>query len=196
MRIIAALVLSCLVPAAALADNAVTSVDDEPLSQMAASREPTRVAAAERAAPATRGQPVDHRAPADVGELRSARYTGPGAVAVSAPIGSSHEHDVAIAPSTEAAAPDPDVVAELAAHQMKRHERALASCTLAAHKRNPALSGSVTLDFDVADRKVRGVALTDDSVHDAALAACLTSAARGFRFSLAAARFRWPLAVR
>jgi hypothetical protein len=79
---------------------------------------------------------------------------------------------------------------------MKRHERALDACVAAAHKRAPSAAGQVTLDFDVSDRKVRSVVVSDDSVRDTALAACLTSTARGLRFSLAAARFRWPVAVR
>ncbi len=33
-------------------------------------------------------------------------------------------------------------------------------------------------------------------VHDFQLAACLTNASRGFTFSLASARFRWPVAIR
>ena len=86
-------------------------------------------------------------------------------------------------------------VAELAAHQMKRHQRALDGCLAAAHKRAPAAAGTLTLDFDVSDRKVKSVSVSDDGVHDAQLASCLTSTARSFTFSLAAARFRWPVAL-
>jgi hypothetical protein len=87
-------------------------------------------------------------------------------------------------------------MAELAARQMRRHQRALDGCVAAAHKRAPAAAGSLTLDFDVAERKVKSVAVSEDGVHDAQLAACLTAAARGFTFSLASARFRWPVALR
>ncbi len=180
MRIIAPLALVCLAPVAALADSGVTSVDDEPVSHLAAAHAERR----------------DHRAPADVGELRSARVNGPGAVDVDDGPGVAREHDVALARTSEAVATSSELQAELALRQMRRHERALDACVAAAHKRAPAAAGNLTLDFDVSDRKVRSVVVSEDSVRDAALAACLTSAARGFSFSLAAARFRWPVAVR
>ncbi|HEY2746361.1 MAG TPA: hypothetical protein VGL86_17130, partial [Polyangia bacterium] len=110
--------------------------------------------------------------------------------------GVAREHDVAPAHTVDATATSSDLEVELALRQMKRHERALDACVAAARTRAPKRAGNVTLDFDVSDRKVRSVAVSDDSVHDAALAGCLTSAARGFRFSLAAAHFRWPVAVR
>jgi hypothetical protein len=220
MRILAPLLLSFLVPVAAHADGGVTAVDDEPTSQQAAApasaprtrppamtattsartvdaprtAEATRAVAASRTVDAPRN--LDRRMPADVGQLRAARIDAPDAVDVDDGPGVAREHDVALAHTVSANATDGDVQAELAFHQMKRHERALDVCVAAAHRRAPALAGSVTLDFDVSDRKVRSVSVSDDSAHDAALSACLTQAARGFRFALASARFRWPVPLR
>jgi hypothetical protein len=138
---------------------------------------------------------VDPRVPAETGQLRAARVTAPDPVAVDDGAATS-EHDVAQPHTVGATATDNDVMAELAAHQMKRHLRALDGCVAAAHKRAPTVAGSVTLDFDVADRKVKSVHVTDDGVHDFQLAACLTNTARSFTFALASARFRWPVPVR
>jgi hypothetical protein len=193
MRILVPL-FALLLPVAAHAEDGVTAIDDEPVSHVAAVR-----AAAQ---PRTAAEPhiavaaAERHAPAEVGELRAARVTAPRPVAVEDGPSVSREHEVALAHTVTASATDSDLQAELALRQMKRHERALDACVAAAHKRAPALAGSVTLDFDVSDRKVRSVQLSDDSVHDAALAGCLTQAARGFSFSLAAARFRWPVALR
>jgi hypothetical protein len=152
--------------------------------------------AASSSAPAPAAR-VDPRTPAETGQLRAARVATPAAVAVHDSATPSQEHDVApphtVAPT---AATDNDVVAELAAHQMKRHLRALDGCVAAAHKRAPTVAGTVTLDFDVADRKVKSVRVTDDGVHDFQLASCLTSTASRFTFALASARFRWPVAIR
>jgi len=150
-------------------------------------------AAPTTSAPAVR---VDPRLPAETGQLRSARVAAPNPVAVDDGATPTHEHDVAPPHTVGAIATDNDVIAELAAHQMKRHLRALDSCVAAAHKRAPTMSGSVTLDFDVADRKVKSVRVSDDGVHDFQLAACLTQTARGFTFALASARFHWPVAIR
>jgi hypothetical protein len=193
MRLLGAFVLSCLVPATALADAGVTVVDDEPTSREVAHASPP--AASNAATPATTAATARH-APADVGQLRSARVAAPDPVAVRGEGAVAREHDVAQPHTVDATATNGDIMAELAAHQMKRHQRALDACVAAAHKRTPAAAGSLTLDFDVAERKVKSVAVSDDGVRDPQLAACLTSAARGFTFSLAAARFRWPVAVR
>jgi len=189
MRLLGSLILSCLLPATAFADAGVTVVEDEPTSREVA-RTPSPPAATiahEHATP---------HAPADVGQLRSARVAAPDPVAVHSEAAVAREHDVAQPHTVDATATNSDMMAELAARQMKRHQRALDGCVAAAHKRAPAAAGSLTLDFDVADRKVKSVALSDDGVHDAQLAACLTTAARGFTFSLASARFRWPVALR
>jgi len=138
---------------------------------------------------------VDPRTPADTGQLRSAQVAAPDAVAVRDDAPPRREHAVAPPHIDATAATDGDVVAELAAHQMKRHLRALDGCVAAAHKRAPAAAGTITLDFDVADRKVKSVHVADDGVHDTELAACLTTAASRFTFALASARFRWPVAL-
>jgi len=138
---------------------------------------------------------VDPRTPSETGQLRSARVAAPDPVAVNDSPAPTREHDVAPPHTVGATATDSDLVAELAAHQMKRHQRALDGCLAAAHKRAPAAAGSLTLDFDVSDRKVKSVRVSDDSLHDAQLASCLTSTARSFTFSLADARFRWPVAL-
>jgi len=208
MRILAPLLVALLVPVAAHAEDGVTTLDDEPVSHAAAARGPVRVearAVEARAveapaveAPVVEARVVERHAPADVGQLRAAGVAAPAprAVAVDDGPSVSREHAVTLAHTVTSSATDSDLQAELALRQMKRHERALSSCVAALHKRAPAAGGSLTLDFDVSDRKVRSVVVSDDSVHDAALAACLTSAARGFSFSLASARFRWPVAMR
>ena len=145
--------------------------------------------------PSVQAVRVDPRTPAETGQLRAARVAAPAPVAVDDGPAPSHEHDVAPPHIAATSATDGDVVAELAAHQMKRHQRALDGCVAAAHKRAPAAAGTLTLDFDVAERKVKSVHVADDSVHDFELARCLTTTARAFSFSLAAARFRWPLAL-
>ncbi|HEX9103091.1 MAG TPA: hypothetical protein VF997_12855 [Polyangia bacterium] len=183
MRLLGALVLSTLLPLSAFADAGATAVDDEPTKRDVDGQPPTSA------------RPADRHAPAETGELRSARIAAPDPVAVHDAAGVAREHDVAPPHAVAAAATDGDVVAELAAHQMKRHQRALDACLAAAHKRAPAAAGTLTLDFDVADRKVKSVRVADDGVHDAALAACLASTARSFTFALAAARFRWPVAL-
>jgi pimeloyl-ACP methyl ester carboxylesterase len=96
--------------------------------------------------------------------------------------------------------PSSDVIAELAAHQLakeaKHHQRAVDACVAAARKRAPSVAGSLTLDFDIADRKVQSVRVSDDAVHDPALAACVSSVARSFSFAIASAHLRWPVPVR
>ena len=190
MRFLAPLLLTSLVSVTALADAAVTAVDDEPTSHDAA-----RPAAPPTRAPAPSLRATERHAPSETGELRAARIAAPAPVAVDDGPSVTSEHAVAPAHEVASAATDGDVMAELAAKQMKRHQRALAGCTTAAHKRAPGLAGALMLDFEVADRKVKSVHVTDDGVHDFELARCLTTAARAFTFSLASARFRWPVAL-
>ncbi|MCU1281194.1 MAG: hypothetical protein JWM53_4740 [bacterium] len=198
MRLLGSLILSCLVPATAFADAGVTVVDDEPTSREVA-RAPSSPTAATVATAIDQSAATPH-APADVGQLRTARVAAPAPVAVRSDPAVAREHEVARPHTVDAAATNNDMMAELAAHQLskeaKRHQRAIDGCLGAAHKRAPAAAGSLTLDFDVAERKVKSVVVTSDGVHDAQLAACLTAAARGFTFSLASARFRWPVALR
>lgn len=181
---VSALALSCLIPAFAFADSGVTAVDDEPVSHDAA-----------------RGsaQP-DRRTPAETGELRSVSVAAPMPARVDDGPSVTREHDVAPAHAVAATATDGEVIAELAARQLakeaRRHQRAVDACVASAHKRAPSAAGSLTLDFDVADRKVQSVRVSDDGVHDAALAACVTQVARSFSFAIASAHLRWPVAVR
>jgi hypothetical protein len=176
---LAPLVVSLLLPAAAFADPDSMRTSTPPPA-------PTVMAIAH----------VDPHAPSETGQLRSARVAAPNPVTIDDGAAPTREHDVAPPHTVAAIATDNDVAAELAAHQMKRHLRALDGCVAAAHKRAPSAAGTLTLDFDVADRKVKSVQVAEDGVHDVQLAACLTSAARGFTFSLASARFRWPVAIR
>ncbi|HWE31271.1 MAG TPA: hypothetical protein VHB97_24870, partial [Polyangia bacterium] len=181
MRTLGALVLSCLIPATAFADTG--DLDDEPVPNKAAQAQPAAMAT-ETATPTTR---VDRRLPSETGELRSARVSAPSPGRVDVAAGVAREHDVAPPHAVSATATDNDVMAELAARQMKRHQRALDICVASAHKRAPTATGSLTLDFDVSDRKVKSVRVTDDGVRDFTLASCVTSVARSFTFSLAAA---------
>ncbi len=198
MRTLGSLILACLLPVSAFADAGVTAVDDEPVSHAvaagpaAAAHDPDVQAAAAR--------PTERHAPADVGQLRTARVAAPDPVDVDDGPGVAREHAVTEPHEVTTAATDSDMMAELAARQLrretKRHQRLIDGCLAAAHKRAPAAAGTLTLDFDVANRKLKTVRVSDDSVHDLQLAGCLTSAARGFSFSLATAHFRWPVAVR
>ena len=153
MRLLGPLVLSCLMPASAFADAGVTVVDDEPMS-----RETARAPSPPAADPPRAATP---HAPADVGQLRSARVAAPGPVAVRSDAAVAREHDVAPPHAVDATATngDREMMAELAARQLskeaKRHQRAIDACLAAAHKRAPAAAGSLTLDFDVAARKVK-----------------------------------------
>lgn len=190
MRFLAPVVLSSLLSTVALADPAAAVVDDEPAPQ--AEARPAEPAPAATAA-ATRA--ANRHAPAETGELRAARIAAPAAVDVDDGAGVAREHTVAPAHTVAVAATDDDVVAELAAHQMKRHQRAFDGCLAAAHKRAPSVAGTLALELEIADRKVKSVRVSENSVHDLELARCLTTTARAFTFSLAAARFRWPLAL-
>jgi len=191
MRFLAALALSSLIPTVALADAAVAAVDDEPTSHDAVARD--AVARDVTRAPVARA--ANRHAPSDIGELRAVRIDAPMPAAVDDRAPVAREHAVAPAHAVASTATDDDVVAELAAHQMKRHQRALDGCLAAARKRAPAAVGTMTLDFDVADRKVKSVHVSENGVHDPELEKCLTTTARAFTFSLATARFRWPVAL-
>jgi hypothetical protein len=174
-----------LVASTAFADPQVAYVDDEPMSQHATS---SRSQSQPRAS--------DPRLPADVGQLRSAAsVTAPTPSSVDTGAAASREHDVAPPHAVDAIATSPELAVELAARQMRRHQHALDGCVAAAQRRHPAIVGTVTLVIDVADRKVAGVHVGNDSAHDFALAACLTNMTRAFTFSLAAAHFSWAVNV-
>lgn len=195
MRFLAPVVLSSLLSTVALADPAAAVIDDEPAPETEARPAAPAAAVTSTAAtsPATRA--ANRHAPAETGQLRAARIAAPAPVDVKDGGGVAREHAVAPAQAVAVAATDDDVVAELAAHQMKRHQRALDGCLAAAHKRAPAVTGTLALELEIADRKVKSVRVSDDSVHDLELARCLTTTTRAFTFSLAAARLRWPLAL-
>jgi len=203
MRHLSALLFACLVPSAALADPGVTAVDDEPTSHEAARHaQPTSKQAATAHAAAAHATPAreDWRDPPETGQLRSARVEAPTPTRVDVGPSVAREHDVAPAQAATATATDGDVMEELAARQLdkqaKRHQRQVDACIAAAHKRAPAAAGSLTLDFDISDRKVQSIRVGDDDVHDATLAACVTQVARSFNFAIATAHLRWPVAVR
>jgi hypothetical protein len=187
MRSLVCLALFTLVPAAAVADPGVTVVDDEPTSQLAASPSPAHA------------RLDDARMPSDTGRFREASVALPRPVDLDDGPGLMREHDVAPPHTSGAAAVNGDLVAELAARQLdreaKRHRRAIDGCLAAARSRAPAAAGALTIDFAVADRKLESVRVSGDDLHDAELASCLVTTARTFRFSLAAARFRWPVAL-
>ena len=97
---------SCLLPAAAFADSAVTTVDDEPIPHGRRARAGARADAhAARRAP---------RAVRDRRAARRADIAAPGAVAIDDAAPVAHEHDVAPAYAAAAAATDGDVMTELA----------------------------------------------------------------------------------
>jgi hypothetical protein len=132
----------------------------------------------------------------DVGQRREIAIVGPSAVAVSNNSVKTEERNVAPPPvRTDGVAASSDVAAELAARQMRRHRAALDACAAAATRRSPTAAGTVTLAFEIAERKVAHVTVSDDGVHDPALAQCLVEAASHFTFSLAAARFVWPVTL-
>jgi hypothetical protein len=101
-------------------------------------------------------------------------------------------------PDASAAAPSSltdDAVLELAAHQMRHERKPLDACAAEAQRRNPTATGSVTLRFTVADRKVVSVLVDKDTLHDTALTSCLTTAGRSLNFTLKQASFYWPVSL-
>jgi type IV secretory pathway VirB10-like protein len=190
MRFAVVPVVFCLVLSSAHADKRRKAAPPAPASGAPApAAPPAPVAdddAAAAAASARARSLVD-----DVGQRREIVIVAPTPVAVATDDATADEHRVADAPAARAdAAP-----AELAARQMRRHQPALDASAAAAAKRGAHAAGTVTLAFTVADRKVAHVDVADDGVHDPALARCLTAAAARFTFSLAAARFRWPVTL-
>lgn len=166
-------------------DGRLTYVEDEPMSHAAVARAPTG----------------DGTRSADgVGQRREIVINAPSAVPVETGAAASREHDVT-PPATPAdsAATSSELVAELAARQLsreaRRHQAAIDGCLTAAARRHPAAVGTVTLALEIAGHKLVAVRVSDDAVHDAELATCLTTTARAFRFSLAAARVSWPVTL-
>lgn len=191
MRISSSIFALSLLATAARADPQLTYVDDEPMSQRATASAPSASSPSSSAS--------DRRLPAEVGELRQAAVAAPAPSSVGTGAAVAPEHDVAPPHTVGAVATSAELAAELGARQVlkqaRRHQRALDACIAAAQRRRPTVVGTVTLAFDVANRKLAGVHVVDDSAHDFALDACLTSVARAFTFSLAAARFNWSISV-
>jgi hypothetical protein len=93
-------------------------------------------------------------------------------------------------------APASGAVDALVERQMNRYNvPSIDACLAETQKRAPRLTGTVTLAVVVKNRKVTGVRVAGDTVKDAALASCLQTAARDWKFSLAAAQFNWPVAL-
>src|SRR4051812_15908907 len=152
MRLLAPLVL--LASATALADPEAIRISMPPM--------PARAARASTSVERTDGRVVDRRLPNDVGQLREARVAAPEPVAVKTSAESTREHGVAPRGADADADggattldDDNDLAIELAAHQMRRQERAFDGCKAAALKRAPAAAGRVLLAIDIAERKVR-----------------------------------------
>jgi hypothetical protein len=167
---------------------AVAAVDDEPTSREATRRDADAIA--EHGLP-TRGtgdgqrQSVTINTPAAVGV-----DTGAPAAAV--------EHGAGAPPASTGDLPPAltdDALVELAARQMRRQRRALDACAADAQRKHPAATGTVTLRLQIEDRKVAAVTIDKDTLHDAALSACLTTAARALSFSLKTASFYWPVTL-
>lgn len=140
-----------------------------------------------------------HPAPADVGQLRDATLTAPAAGTVQADGTRPSERDVAPIARARGPLSSADAMAELAARQLRtqtrRQQRAVGACTAAAVRRHPAAAGTVRLAFDVHESKIGEVHVTDDTLRDPALDACLTTVAKRFHFSLETAHITWPVDV-
>lgn len=80
-------------------------------------------------------------------------------------------------------------IEELAARQMRKYQRAIDGCVAEVHKKSPAAVGSLDLVISVANHKVAGVQIADDSLKNTKLNACLTKSARTWSFSLPNSQF-------
>jgi hypothetical protein len=79
---------------------------------------------------------------------------------------------------------------------MRRWGAKLEACIAPARQRDARAAGRVTLAFEVADRKVVKVSVSDDGVHDPLFARCLVTAAARLTFALSAARFSHAVTIR
>jgi hypothetical protein len=148
----------------------------------------------------SRATPPQHRhAPDDVGQLRDIMLLPPSAGTVEVTLPSPDERDVAPLARGNGPLISADVLAELAARQLRaqtrRNQRAIDGCTAAAMRRRPAVAGNLRLALEVRDNQIAEIRVTDDTVHDLVLAGCLATVARNFHFSLDAAQILWPIAV-
>jgi hypothetical protein len=137
----------------------------------------------------------------DPGQLREITMHGPRAVDVAADAGSvatrgpAEPADPRASATSASAVGDDDVTTELAARQMRRYRSRFDGCVAAAQRRSDKATGTVMLAFEIANRRVTHVAVRDDGVHDPALARCLVDAGSRLGFSLASARFAWPVTI-
>jgi hypothetical protein len=92
-----------------------------------------------------------------------------------------------------------DAIDELVARQvermMRKNQGSIDACVKEAVRRHPALNGSVRMEVVVADKKVKSLHVSSDTVHDIDLDACLVKAGQGWKLQLAAARFTWPVTL-
>jgi hypothetical protein len=129
----------------------------------------------------------------DTGQLREAQIAAPsvGDVATQGSmIDKGPQSDDPAATRVQTSEPVSGVnIEELAARQMRKYQRAIDGCLAEVHKKSPASVGSIDLVISVANHKVAGVQITDDSLKNAKLNACLTKSARTWSFSLPDAQF-------
>src|SRR5262249_27096725 len=113
----------------------------------------------------------------------------------------TRDRDVAPPPHDDASANagEGDLSAELGARQLaketRRHQRDIDVCLGAAHRRQPSMSGALTLKLTIFDRNLGSAIIVNDTVHDSGLDECLTRVTRTFRFSLSAAEVAWPVTL-
>jgi hypothetical protein len=190
MRMLTVALALATLPSLALADGhhdkkarghvATTDLlDDEPMPATAA------------AAPATK---IDPSAPS--GSRMDATIKAPTVSGA----GSTGEA-ISRAPSTAAPAPrnegaaSGDALGELIARQMRKNAASIDACTAAAVHRRPSAAGTVELAVVVADRKVKSIHVSNDSVHDVDLDACLVKSGQSWKLQLASASFTWPVTI-
>lgn len=75
-----------------------------------------------------------------------------------------------------------DLIAE---RELRKHQGEIDTCVAQAVKRKPAATGTVELSLEVQGRRVAHATIGDDTVKDAALAQCLTTAASSWMLPLA-----------
>jgi hypothetical protein len=88
-----------------------------------------------------------------------------------------------------------DALDELVAKQMRKNQASIDACAAAAVHRHPTANGTIALAVVVAEKKVKSVHVTTDTVHDVELDACLVKAGLAWKLQLASARFTWPVTL-
>jgi hypothetical protein len=92
--------------------------------------------------------------------------------------------------------PQSDAVLELVHRQMRKNQAEIDACVGVATGLRPGTKGSLTLNVQVVDRKVVTMTVSNDTVHDPALAECLVQSGPRWRFSLGRASFAWPIDIK